>query len=162
MLTKTKGTHHGVLNSAGNSLLDTWSSVEVSGRVEMLDARTGQGLKTMLDSKDPLAGLQHGKVELLTLPGENGDMLHARLVKPSNFDSRQRYPVIVYTYNGPHVQLITNSFLGGASLWMLEAAERGYLVFTVDGHGSQNRGAISSRPCIAAWAKWRSKTNCTG
>ncbi|MBK9762661.1 MAG: DPP IV N-terminal domain-containing protein [Flavobacteriales bacterium] len=53
MLTKTKGTHHGVLNSAGNSLLDTWSSVEVSGRVEMLDARTGQGLKTMLDSKDP-------------------------------------------------------------------------------------------------------------
>ncbi|MBK9540621.1 MAG: S9 family peptidase [Flavobacteriales bacterium] len=114
--------------------------MEVSGRVEMLDARTGQGLKTLLDSKDPLAGFQHGKVELLTLPGENGDQLHARLVKPSNFDSRQRYPVIVYTYNGPHVQLITNSFLGGASLWMLEAAERGYLVFTVDGHGSQNRG----------------------
>ncbi|MBK9762662.1 MAG: S9 family peptidase [Flavobacteriales bacterium] len=79
-------------------------------------------------------------MELLTLRGENGDELHARLVKPSNFDSRQRYPVIVYVYNGPHVQLVTNSFLGGASLWMLEAAERGYLVFTVDGHGSQNRG----------------------
>lgn len=139
-LTKSVGTHHGMLNSAGTSLLDTWSSMEVSGRVEMIDARTGQGLKTLLDSKDPLAVFQHGKVELLTLPGENGDMLHARMVKPSNFDSRQRYPVIVYTYNGPHVQLVTNSFLGGASLWMLEAAERGYLVFTVDGHGSQNRG----------------------
>ncbi|HNI05842.1 MAG TPA: S9 family peptidase, partial [Flavobacteriales bacterium] len=38
------------------------------------------------------------------------------------------------------VQLVTNSYLGGASLWMLHAAERGYIVFTVDGHGSENRG----------------------
>jgi dipeptidyl-peptidase-4 len=37
------------------------------------------------------------------------------------------------------VQLVTDSWLGGAPLWMLHAAERGYLVFTVDGRGSQGR-----------------------
>jgi len=62
------------------------------------------------------------------------------LIKPSHFDSKKKYPVLIYTYNGPHVQLVSNSFLGGASLWMLEAAERGYLVWTVDGHGSDDRG----------------------
>ncbi len=48
--------------------------------------------------------------------------------------------MIVYLYNGPHVQLVTDSWLGGAPLWMLHAAERGYLVFTVDGRGSAWRG----------------------
>jgi dipeptidyl-peptidase 4 len=36
--------------------------------------------------------------------------------------------------------LVTNSFLGGASLWMNYLAEEGYLVFTIDGRGSSNRG----------------------
>ena len=67
-------------------------------------------------------------------------VLNARLIKPSHFDPARKYPVLIYVYNGPHVQLVSNTFIGGASLWMLEAAERGYLVWTVDGHGSDNRG----------------------
>jgi dipeptidyl-peptidase-4 len=44
-------------------------------------------------------------------------------------------------YNGPGVQLITNSNLAGASLWMHYLAnEHNYIVFTVDGRGSENRG----------------------
>jgi dipeptidyl-peptidase-4 len=34
----------------------------------------------------------------------------------------------------------TNSWLGGASLWMNQLAEEGYLVFTLDNRGSANRG----------------------
>jgi len=97
-------------------------------------------VRTLVDSKDPLATVSVGTIELFTVEGEHCDRLNARLIKPRNMDSRKRYPVLVYLYNGPHVQLVTNSFLGGASLWMLHAAERGYLVFTVDGHGSENRG----------------------
>ncbi|MFN9800985.1 MAG: prolyl oligopeptidase family serine peptidase, partial [Bacteroidota bacterium] len=47
---------------------------------------------------------------------------------------------LVYVYNGPHVQLVTNSWLGGASLWMNYFAEMGYIVFTIDGRGSAHRG----------------------
>lgn len=139
-LTTAPGTHHGELSSDGQHLLDQWTSTTVPARIELLDARTGQGLKVLLNSRDPLAGVQRGTVELLDIPGENGERLHARLIKPGRFDSRQRYPVIVYLYNGPHVQLVTDSWLGGAPLWMLHAAERGYLVFTVDGRGSAWRG----------------------
>ena len=139
-LTTETGTHHGRLSSDGSTLIDTWSSVEVPGMVVLRDSRTGAEMKQLLRSKDPLAGHTVGKVELLTVIGAQGDRLNARLIKPSHFTEGHRYPVLIYVYNGPHVQLVTNSYLGGASLWMLEAAERGYLIWTVDGHGSGNRG----------------------
>jgi dipeptidyl-peptidase 4 len=46
----------------------------------------------------------------------------------------------VYLYGGPHAQMVTNTFLGGASLWMNYFAEKGYIVFTLDNHGSAHRG----------------------
>ncbi len=139
-LTKEPGTHSGQLGGSGRFIIDTWSSLSVPGRTEIIDATKGTVLKTLVNSKDPLAGMKVGTIEFVRVLGENGDMLNGRLIKPKDFDSRQKYPVLVYLYNGPHVQLVTNSYLGGSSLWMLHAAERGYLVFTVDGHGSENRG----------------------
>lgn len=140
MLTKEAGVHHGALSASGKFLTDEWSSANVPGRTEVIDAASGTVLRTLVNSPDPLAGMNVGTIEFLTVPGENGDMLNARLIKPRGFDPTKKYPVLIYVYNGPHVQLVTNSFLGGASLWMLHAAQRGYLVFTIDGHGSENRG----------------------
>ncbi|MBK9176091.1 MAG: DPP IV N-terminal domain-containing protein [Flavobacteriales bacterium] len=139
-LTAEPGTHHGQLSSDGLYLIDAWSSTSVANRIVVRNAQTGAVMKTLVDATDPYAGYSAGKIELLAIDGENGDRLNARLIKPSTFDSRKKYPVLVYVYNGPHVQLVTNSFLGGAPPWMLHAAERGYLVWTVDGHGSQWRG----------------------
>lgn len=139
-LTKQPGTHFGQLSSDGSHVIDQWSSLTVPGRTEVLDATTGNVVKTLLDSSSPLMGKGTGTVEFVQVRGEGGTLLNGRIIKPSNFQSREQYPVIVYTYNGPHVQLVTNSYLGAAQLWMLEAAERGYVVFTLDGHGSGNRG----------------------
>jgi len=139
-LSAETGTHMGLLSTSGRLLLDMWSSLTVPAKVDLRDAATGKPMKNLLTSSDPLKDFKVGSIELFTLPGENGVALNARLIKPSGFDATRKYPVLVYLYNGPHVQLVTNSFLGGASHWMLEAAERGYLVFTVDGHGSDNRG----------------------
>ena len=139
-LTRTPGTHRGQLSSDGLHVIDQWSSVGVAGRTEIIDARSGQVMKTLLEATEPLDAYTVGQVELLHIQGEEGNFLNARLIKPSHFDAQRRYPVLIYVYNGPHVQLVTNSRLGGAPLWMLEAAERGYLVWTVDGHGSAYRG----------------------
>ena len=139
-LTREPGTHRGQLSSDGSTLIDTWSSTTVPARTVLRDARRGQVMKVLLDAADPLREHAVGTIELLTIAGEEGDRLNARLIKPSHFDPTMRYPVLIYVYNGPHVQLVGNTFLAGAPPWMLEAAERGYLVWTVDGHGSANRG----------------------
>src|SRR5690606_25128626 len=51
-----------------------------------------------------------------------------------------KYPVIVYLYNGPHVQLIKDGFPESGNLWYEYMAQRGYVVVSMDGRGSSNRG----------------------
>ena len=138
-LTSDAGTHHGLLSEDGQFLLDLWSSTMVPGRADLRDTRSGALIKNLLTSKAPLQNYTIGEIELMSVPIENGDRANARLIKPSHFDPARKYSVLIYVYNGPHVQLVSNSFIGGASHWMLEAAERGYLVWTLDGHGSGNR-----------------------
>jgi dipeptidyl-peptidase 4 len=46
----------------------------------------------------------------------------------------------VYVYGGPHLQLINNTWLGGADMWMYLMAQQGYIVWSLDNRGSANRG----------------------
>ena len=48
--------------------------------------------------------------------------------------------MLLYLYGGPHAQMVTNSYLAGAPLWMYWLAEQGYIVATIDNRGSANRG----------------------
>lgn len=138
-LTKQPGTHHIKLADRGNYLLDTWSNLEVPRRIDIIN-NTGKIGTTLLNAKNPLERRNVGKTTLGTLPAKDGTTLHYRMITPPGFDSRQSYPVVVYVYGGPHLQLVTNSWLGGAPLWMHSLAADGYILFTVDTRGSANRG----------------------
>ncbi len=138
-LTSEAGTHACKVSSTGKFFIDQFSSLSVPNRVSMVPC--GKGMpNVLLKSEDKLKNYNIGSTEIFTINANNGTPLYCRLIKPSNFDPEKQYPVVVYVYNGPHVQLITNSYLGGSSLWMNYMAELGYLVFTVDGQGSAHRG----------------------
>ncbi len=138
-ITRQAGTHSAKLAPDGERLLDEWSSLEVPHRAEMVQV-TGKIERVLLVSDNPLADYRIGKVELGTLKANDGTDLHYRVVYPPNFDNSRRHPAVVYVYNGPHVQLVTNSWQGGAPLWMHSLAGEGYVVFSIDGRGSANRG----------------------
>ena len=138
-LTKSAGSHHVQIADLGNYLIDTWSSIDVPRRIEVL-TNSGKTGATLLNSRNPLERRTVGTTKLGTLPALDGTELHYRMIIPPNFDSRQTYPVLVYVYGGPHLQLVTNSWLGGAPLWMHSLAADGYIIFTVDTRGSANRG----------------------
>lgn len=102
--------------------------------------RNGLAIDTLLKGENPLKDYSLGKISLLTLKADDGSDLYARLIKPVNFDSTKKYPVIVYVYGGPHSQLVTNTWLGGSNLYLNYLATQGYLVFTLDNRGTSNRG----------------------
>jgi dipeptidyl-peptidase-4 len=82
-----------------------------------------------------------GTTEFITLKANNGIDLYGRIIKPANFDTTKKYPVLIYVYGGPHAQLVTNTWMGGSNLWMQwMAAEQNYIVFTLDNQGSASRG----------------------
>ena len=96
--------------------------------------------KLLLNAKDKLDAYQIAQTEIGSIDASDGTKLYYRLIKPSNFDASKKYPVLNYVYGGPHAQLVTNSWLNGASLWMHWMAEQGYIIFTLDNMGSGNRG----------------------
>lgn len=139
LVTKEPGTHSVHISSDGKYLHDRFSSHTVAGNDWILSPN-GKVVKKVLESKNKLAEYQIGTAEIGMLTAKDGTPLYTRLIKPSNFDPTKKYPVLVYVYGGPHAQLITDSWLDGASLWMYWMAEQGYLVFTLDNRGSAERG----------------------
>jgi len=139
LITKDEGVHNVVISSDGNWFFDEYSNHSTPSKSVLYD----KNLKatTLLESKDKYEGYEMGSAEIKTIKSADGTTdLYTRLIKPSNFDVSKKYPVMVYVYGGPHAQMITNSYLDGANLWMYWMAEQGYLVFTVDNRGSDNRG----------------------
>ena len=138
-LSKSEGVHKITPSSDFSYFIEEYSNISTPGMTQIIDAQ-GKELKPIHIAANPLEDKKTGDVSLLDITADDGTKLHARLIKPSNFDPKKKYPVLVYVYNGPHVQLVTNSWNGGAPLWMNSFAEEGYLVFSVDGRGSANRG----------------------
>ena len=139
LITKDEGVHNVVISTDGNWFFDEYSNHSTPSKSLIYD----KNLKatTLLESKNKYDGFEIGSADIKTIKAADGTTdLYTRLIKPSNFDPTKKYPVLVYVYGGPHAQMITNSYLDGANLWMYWMAEQGYLVFTVDNRGSDNRG----------------------
>lgn len=137
--TEVKGSHSAKVSSSGNYILDAFSNGNIPYQLDLINTQKRKA-DHLIEAKDPLKDYQLAQTEILTIDAEDGTSLFARMIKPSDFDASKKYPVVVYVYNGSNVQLITERWMYGAPLWMHYLANKGYIVFTVDGRGSANRG----------------------
>ena len=133
------GTHTAILNKGTDLLFDIFSDT-ITPRTYTIKNTTGKLIKTIKKSNDYTKEYNFPKMKIFTIKADNGSELYCRMILPNDFDKTKKYPVLVYVYGGPHVQLINNSWLGGAQLWLYYMAQEGYIVFTLDNHGSANRG----------------------
>ncbi len=138
-ITTLPGTHAAKISDDGQYILDNFSNTKVARQVELLDAK-GKQLQVLLDNDNPLKDYRLGEMSVFTLKNSENTELYCRLIKPADFEPGKRYPAIIYVYGGPHSQLITNSWLGGAGLFLNYLADMGYVVFTLDNRGTSNRG----------------------
>ncbi|HSD64252.1 MAG TPA: prolyl oligopeptidase family serine peptidase, partial [Ignavibacteriaceae bacterium] len=138
-ITKTEGVHSVLRNEKKNLFIDSYSNLNVPNKCSIINEK-GKVLNELLVSPDPLSAYRIGKTKIFTLRDDAGYDLYCRIITPPGFDSTKQYPVVVYVYGGPHDQLITDRWLGGASLWLNFMAEKGYIIFTLDNRGSANRG----------------------
>ena len=139
VITKDFGVHNLMPNFNGNYFFDEYSNHNTPSKSLIYNKKLMP--KVLLESTNKYDGYAMGTSEIKTIKAADGvTNLYTRLIKPSNFDASKKYPVLVYVYGGPHAQMITNSHLDGANLWMYWMAEQGYLIYTVDNRGSDNRG----------------------
>ena len=108
--------------------------------VSLLDNRT---LRTLVDNaalKAKVAGLKLGSTQFRKVDIGDGVQLNAWFIRPPNFDSTARYPVLFFVYGGPGSQTVTDGWGGSNYLWYQMLAERGYIVASVDNRGTGARG----------------------
>lgn len=140
VLTPEKGKHSAVLSANGNYLFTQYSSLNTPNISSLIQTRNGTK-RIIKESENPYKDIALPKAEFVTITASDGKTpLNGRLIRPLNFDPSKKYPVIVYVYGGPHAQLVSDSWLGGASLWEYYMAQEGYVMFTLDNRGSANRG----------------------
>jgi len=133
------GTHSVKISRDGKYIIDAFSNIS-HGRKYVLLNNKGKEKRLIKEPNSILDEYNLGETELFELKAEDGTMLQARVIFPPEFDESKKYPVFVYVYGGPHAQLITDSWLGGAGLFLNWMATKGYIVFTLDNRGSANRG----------------------
>lgn len=138
-ITSESGVHRVTQDDNGNYFLDSYNNLTVPSDVLLL-GKEGKVLRTILKADNPLKDYNLGETKFFKLKSKDGFDLYCRMILPANFDSTKKYRALVYVYGGPGIQLITNSWLGGAGLWLNYMAEHGYVIFTLDNRGSANRG----------------------
>ena len=150
-ITQAEGRHSIKVNKQFTQVYDTYANHATPRTCQLISLKNGRPVSTevLYTAANPYlqnekhATLARPEVELGTLKAADGVTdLYYRLVKPRDYDKHpdRRYPVVVYLYNGPHAQLVTDGFQWGLPGWDCYMANRGYVVFTIDGRGSDNRG----------------------
>lgn len=138
-LTYGNGYHTAVLDSKGNYFIDNFTSCYTPREYNIINTGTKKAVN-IYKAENPVKDYKLGRWSLFTIKNSEGTDLWCRLFRPADFDSTKKYPVIVYLYNGPHSQLVTNTWMAGGELWYQYMAEKGFIIFTVDGRGTSFRG----------------------
>ena len=142
-LTGITGTHTVALNDKCDAFVDVFSSVNRPYEVIWSLIKNGEPWKgeVLCMGENPLKDYAMPGVKLGTIKAADGKTdLYYRLITPPNLDKNKKYPTLVYVYGGPHSQLVTDSWLAGGNLYFLFLAQQGYVVFTLDNRGTDNRG----------------------
>jgi len=145
-VTKTDGTHAGNFSPDAAAFVDTYSRAGLPPS-QMLLRKDGTEIAAINENKvAELAEYKLSPVEFLKVKAKDGVELNAYVIKPVGFDAAKKYPVLVYTYGGPHAQVVLNAWGGPTFLWHEMLAEKGFVIFALDNRGSAGRGHVFETP----------------
>ena len=138
--TTTEGVHKGELSASGTYIIDNYSTPGIPRKIDIINTKTFKSIN-LLTAKNPYQDFNMPSIEVGTIKAADGvTNLYYRIIKPADFDPNKKYPTIIYVYGGPHAQMVTGGWQNGARGWDIYMANKGYIMFTLDNRGSDNRG----------------------
>jgi dipeptidyl-peptidase-4 len=145
-LTATEGTHRIDVSPANNFFIDSWSDINTPTQLRLFDS-TGKLLRVIAENKvDALKQYKLGTTELLQVKTRDGFVMDAMMIKPPDFDPKKKYPVMTFTYSGPHAPQVRNGWGATTYMWHQLLAQKGYIVWVCDNRTASGKGAESTWP----------------
>ncbi len=155
-LSKTPGYHQFNMSPNTKYYIDTYSSTDLPKQVELWKTG-GKMIKKLEDNKSVTAFLkthEYSPTELFRFTTSDGVKLDCSMIKPFNFDSLKKYPVILSIYGGPESHSVYNSFNRSGFDQFL--AQQGYIIVDVNNRGNANYGSAFEKIVYKQLGKWES------
>ncbi|HHY86680.1 MAG TPA: S9 family peptidase [Verrucomicrobia bacterium] len=143
------GTHSYDISPDGRWAFHSWSRFDrppVSDLVSLPDHKVVRVFEDNAQLREKVAAVLRGRAELLQVDVGDGVTLDGWLIRPTDFDPDQKYPLIVYVYGEPASTTVNDSWGGTGRLFLAALADEGYLIASFD-----NRGTPAPRG--RAWRK---------
>ena len=135
-MTGNTGTSSAAFNTDFTYFVKTFSSSETPTQYTICNSAGTQLAELEMNRKYAEKFRSAPKMEFLKVKNDVGEDMNAFMIKPLNFDSSKKYPLLMYQYNGPESQEVLDK-------WRMEGifylASQGYVVACVDGRGTGNR-----------------------
>lgn len=146
-LTDTEGWNSAVFSGDYQYFINTWSDYNTP-YVYTLRSQKGKVLSSLLDNKPLQTKMEEygwTKREPFTFTTSEGVALDGWMLKPTDFSSAKKYPVVMFQYSGPGSQQVKNSWsagsMGQGGAYDQYFVQKGFIVVCVDGRGTGGRGA---------------------
>jgi dipeptidyl-peptidase 4 len=145
-LTQTEGSHRLDLSPANNYFVDVWSDVNTPSQARLYDA-SGKLVRVIAENKvDALKQYKLGTTELLQVKTRDGFAMEAMMIKPPDFDARKKYPVMSFTYGGPHAPQVRNGWGSQTYMFHQLLAQKGYIIWVCDNRTASGKGMDATWP----------------
>ena len=138
-LSARDGVNSATFSSNFQYFVNTFSNVTTPAVVSICDEK-GKQLSVLNDNSElqnRLQALQYPQKEFFTFTNPQGNTLNGWMLKPVNFDSERKYPVLMIQYSGPGSQEVLDRY---GMDWDVYLASQGYVVVAIDGRGTGARG----------------------
>ena len=145
-LTSTEGSHRVEFNSSSDLFIDSWSDVNSPTQTRLYNA---DGKLVRAIEENNVAALKQyrlGPAELLKVKTRDGFEMEALMIKPPGFDPAKKYPVLQFTYAGPHAPQVKNGWGSATYLWHQMMAQKGYIIWILDNRTASGKGTESEWP----------------
>ena len=147
ILTEGDGTHTVDFSPDRRWFIDTWSRVDQPPVTELRRSDDGS-LVAELERADWSALLATGwkPPERFVAKGRDGATdIYGIIIRPTNFDSSKKYPVIESIYAGPQDSFVPKNFRAYHN--SQEIGELGFIMVHIDGMGTSNRSKAFHDVC---------------
>ncbi len=144
-LTRQEGTHRAEFSPDFSQFLDYWSDVNTPPELRLYKS-DGTLVKVLDENRvDVLKNYNLGTTRFMNVKTRDGFDMEAMMIVPPDFDPNKKYPVMAYTYSGPHAPSVKNQWGGTRGMFHQLLAQRGYIVWICDNRTASGKGVESER-----------------
>ena len=158
LLTPNKGWHTAEFSKGFEYFMEKYSYINTPPTYAIHNKK-GELVRMLKDNASLVSKMKEydlSKLELIQVPNNEGTLLNGWIIKPANFSSSKKYPLLMFQYSGPGSQQVMNSFGGRDFWWYQMLAQKGYIIVCVDGTGTGFRGEEFKKKTYLQLGKYES------